>query len=313
MKRLAFLVLLLVSCSPAPTPEPVPLPTRSLLVEGSYYFPYFPTSPNRPKLGLAAGGIQEWPETPKLLELDFGAPSHQWGPFAQGPEDFYGLLRHPFIWGITPEELAQATRTLEGYDGVILPFNECDRPDQCGRKICIFLPGPNIWDCSAVPQVTAAAMIAAMDGLPDALWITPSFSDADKTCNILAAWWLEFLALGGDESRIVGMGYHRYSVGTDSFSAVLDECYATLETAGVPTLPVWATEVGLWYACNEVGAERFKDWLEKAMADPRVINVMIYAPRASFPFCPLMDETGLTDYGKAVRDAGNDVTVPAYP
>lgn len=320
---LLALLILVAACQPVPTPTPYPPPQPTATAEPypappsfvaitETYWPYFATAPGRPKLGLAAGGIQEWPETPKFLGLDWGAPSHQWGPYAQGPADFFGLLRHPFIWGITAQELARAEIALAGYEGVVLPYNECDRPDQCGREFCDFRADSGEWDCSEAPELTAAALVAAMDALPAVLWTTPSFSDADRNCVMLAEWWVLFLEMGGDAGRVVGMGYHRYTTGNDSFSAVLDLCYGELEAAGVPLLPVWVTEVGLWFDCGPAGAERFQVWLEKAMEDSRVINLMIYAPRASYPFCPLVNESGLTDYGRAVRDAGLPA-VGGYP
>jgi len=309
---LILLTMLLIACQPDPEPTP-PQPTADALFSpGNYYFPYLSAGSQRPKLGLAAGGIYEFPTTPQLLNLDWGAPSHAWSPNPQTPGQFFGLLRYPMLWGVTAQERInmKTILTAKEYQGVVLPFNECDRPDQCGKEICVFMPGPDDWDCSDVPAVTATAMIAAMDSYPAAYWITPSFSDADKTCQILAAWWLEFRTAGGDESRIVGMGYHRYTTGNDDFSAVLDECYENLKAANVPTLPVWVTEAGLWWDCGPVGADRFKVRLEGAMEDERVVNVMIYAPRASYPFCPLMDADGLTEYGQAVRTGG---VVLAYP
>jgi hypothetical protein len=155
-------------------------------------------------------------------------------------------------------------------------------------------------------------MIEAMDALPKTDWVTPSFSDADRFCVSLSAWWKEFRAAGGDETRVVGMGYHRYTAGQRDFTAALDECYATLERAGVPRLPVWVTEIGLWWDCSAVGAEKFGLFLEDALEDERVVVVMVYAPRATFPFCALAGVDGLTDYGEAVRGAGRPV-VNGYP
>jgi hypothetical protein len=266
----------------------------------------------RPKLGLAAGGIAEWPDTPQLLGLDWGALSHQWGPYEANPADYYGLYRFPMLWGITAAELTTASRTLADYRGIVLGMNECDLPDQCGRPFCVYVPGPNRWDCSQAPKLAAVAMIEAMNALPGTTWVTPSFSDADRYCVSLSAWWKEFLTAGGDETRVVGMGYHRYTAGQRDFTAALDECYATLERAGVPRLPVWVTEVGLWWDCSVAGAEKFGLFLEDALEDSRVLAVMVYAPRATFPFCALAGVDGLTDYGKAVRAAGRPV-VNGYP